>query len=352
MSRSCYKLYFTLAILFAGLPLGVEQDARANGVILSEVRPEKDAVVRSEPPRRPVERWMPFEIRAQAVNVEVGEAVAETTVEQVFFNRSGAQAEGQYLFPIAEDAGVTNFSMTMNGREMAAELLDADRARQIYQSIVSKMQDPGLLQFAGRGLIQAKVFPVPAGGECRIKLRYTEPVRVDGGLAAYRFPLNSANCQVQPIERFSLKATFRTQRPLISVFSAAHEFSIDRRSDREVVVGYEGNRMNADNDIQLFARLGTEPFGVSLLPFREGAEEGFFMARIAPGLRGRDDAVQPKNICFVLDTSGSMADANKIGQAKKALQFCVTNLGREDRFNIITFSTDVRPFRDGWSVAE
>ncbi|MBK8270851.1 MAG: VWA domain-containing protein [Planctomycetes bacterium] len=76
------------------------------------------------------------------------------------------------------------------------------------------------------------------------------------------------------------------------------------------------------------------------------------MARISPRLAGLTDAVQPKNICFVLDTSGSMADSNKIGQAKKALQFCVTNLNKEDRFNVVTFSTEVRPFRETWSLAD
>lgn len=323
--------------------------AHANGLIISPV--SETSITWAPPERRPVHSWMPFQIKNQIVDVTITEAVAETTVEQVFVNRSGRPQEGQYLFPIAEDAGVHRFTMWMNGKEVIGEVLDADRARSIYESIVNRTRDPGLLQFAGRGLIQAKVFPIPPNGECRIKLKYTEPVKIDGGLASYRFPVGSSGCRFEPIEQFSLRATVRTERPLISVFSASDQCSVDRRSEREIVVGIEKQRHAPEADFQLFAQMGTDAFGLSLLPYRMGEDEGFFMARISPRVTGRDDAIQPKNICFVLDTSGSMADSNKIAQARKAMQFCVTNLHPEDRFNVITFSTEIRSFRESWAIA-
>ncbi|MBX3394043.1 MAG: VWA domain-containing protein [Phycisphaerae bacterium] len=328
------------------LPLSV---AHANGLIISPI--SESAVATSPPERRPIHSWMPFQIKNQIVDVTITEAVAESTVEQVFVNRSGSPQEGQYLFPIAENAGVHRFTMWMNGKEVVGEMLDADRARSIYESIVSRTRDPGLLQFAGRGLIQAKVFPIPPNGECRIKLKYTEPVTIDSGLASYRFPLGSAGGRFEPIEQFSLRATVRTERPLISVFSASDQCSVDRRSEKEIVVSIERQRHAPESDFQLFAQLGMDAFGLSMLPYRMGEDEGFFMARISPRVTSRDDAIQPKNICFVLDTSGSMADSNKIAQARKAMQFCVTNLHPEDRFNVITFSTEIRSFRESWAIA-
>ena len=50
-----------------------------------------------------------------------------------------------------------------------------------------------------------------------------------------------------------------------------------------------------------------------------------------------------KDIAFVLDTSGSMADRNKLEQAKKALNFCLANLNEDDRFDIVRFSTEAEP---------
>jgi len=301
---------------------------------------------------RPIDRWIPFVIKSQQVDVSINDGVAETTIEQVFENHGGRPAEGTYMFAIAETAAVQNFSMWMNGKETTAELLDADKARQIYESIVARMRDPALLEYAGRGLIRAKVFPIPVGGECRIKLRYSEPLVRDSGLTGYRFPLQARECAQQPIERFSLKATIRSERPLSGVFSPSHECSIDRRGEKEVVIGLEQGNLVPDRDFQLFWQTGGEPFGLMLLTHRVPGGDGFFMARIAPR-NGTDDASpMPKNICFVLDTSGSMAEDNKIAQAKKALKFCLTNLGKEDRFSLIAFATEVRRFRDDWSGAD
>jgi Ca-activated chloride channel family protein len=323
--------------------------AFAQGVIISPP-PEPPSEPRILPPRwpRPIESWTPFAIAQQRVDVAINDLAAETTVEQVFVNRGGRPLEGTYLFPIPEDAAVHNFTMWMNGKEVGAELLDAERARQIYESIVSRMRDPALLQVVGCGLIQAKVFPIPPGGECRIRLKYSGLARSDGGLAAYRFPLNAAAGRNQPIEMFSLRVTIRTSQPLTSVFSPSHECSISRNGDREAVVGLEKSQLVPDNDFQLLYKTGEETFGLALLTHKPYGEDGYFMARIAPRIGGVADAPMPKNICFVLDTSGSMADDNKIAQAKKALKFCITNLGQEDRFSLITFATEVRPFRADW----
>ena len=59
----------------------------------------------------------------------------------------------------------------------------------------------------------------------------------------------------------------------------------------------------------------------------------------------KEKQVVPKDVAFVLDTSGSMA-GKKLEQAKKALQFCVENLNDGDRFEIIRFSTEVEPLFD------
>lgn len=337
-----------LAAIAAVLVFSTAVPVRGQGVIICK-RPHEPSIRR--PDRRPIHSWTPFAIKSQRVDVVIDDARAETTLEQVFVNRSRRPAEGKYLFPISVDASVHDLSMWMNGREVTGELLDADKARKIYQSIVSKMKDPALLEYTGRGLIQASVFPIPAGGECRIKLRYTEPVRRDSGLAGYRFPLRGGACSHQPIERFSLRAVIRSDRSLSSVFSPTHECSIDRRGEREVVVGFERTNVMLENDFQVFNQTGEGAFGLSMLTHRTPGEDGFFMARISPKYAETSD-ILPKNICFVLDTSGSMADDNKIAQARKALKFCVTNLESRDRFSIVSFATEVKAFRDGWVTAD
>ncbi len=59
----------------------------------------------------------------------------------------------------------------------------------------------------------------------------------------------------------------------------------------------------------------------------------------------------PRDIVFVLDTSGSM-QGKAIEQAKKALEFCVKSLSAKDRFAIIGFSTTTNAFAPALKSAD
>jgi Ca-activated chloride channel family protein len=79
---------------------------------------------------------------------------------------------------------------------------------------------------------------------------------------------------------------------------------------------------------------------------RSSDEDGYFMLLAAPDATIAPQEIAAKDVVFVFDTSGSMA-GEKIEQARKALLNLLGNLNPNDRFNIVTFSSDVRTFRDG-----
>jgi Ca-activated chloride channel family protein len=81
--------------------------------------------------------------------------------------------------------------------------------------------------------------------------------------------------------------------------------------------------------------------GLSLMSHKPDGDDGYFLLLAAPTV-AKEARPAPKDIVFVVDTSGSMAGA-KLTQAKKALQFCVENLNAEDRFEIVRFSTEAEP---------
>src|SRR5213075_503905 len=85
--------------------------------------------------------------------------------------------------------------------------------------------------------------------------------------------------------------------------------------------------------------------GVDLLTYRSGPDDGYFLLMASPGFAQAAAKVQRRDICFVIDTSGSMAEAGgkKMEQAKKALSFCLQNLNDGDRFEVIRFSTEAEP---------
>lgn len=300
-------------------------------------------------PRPPRVTYMPLSVKFHRVTVDIDNAAAVTKIDQSFHNPNPRQLEGTYIFPLADDVAVQRFSMFMNGKEVQGELLAKDKAREIYENYVRKMKDPALLEYVGTRMFKARVFPIPARGQVRIKLEYTQAVPVTNGLATYRYPLNTEKFSSKPLEEVAVTATVRSDVPLASVFSPSHPVAIDTKGPKHVVASYEDKNVRPDKDFLLYYNLSEGQFGLSLVPYRSGGEDGFFMARLAPKMPD-PEKVLPKDICFVIDTSGSMAGL-KMDQAKKSLRFCLSNLNAKDRFNVVGFSTESRPFRDGLADA-
>src|SRR5262249_23501465 len=93
-----------------------------------------------------------------------------------------------------------------------------------------------------------------------------------------------------------------------------------------------------DNDFQLFYGLSNNDFGMSLLTYREPGKDGFFLLMLSPKENLSERELVNKDIVFVLDTSGSMADEGKMEKARNALLFGIRTLHDGDRFNVINFA--------------
>jgi len=342
MSRHAPVALGLLAIITAGLiPLALPAATYADGMII--VDPHHHII--PPPPPRPIPPrliHMPLHIRFHRVNVEIANNVAVTKIDQVFANPNPRQMEGTYIFPLADDVAVQRFSMFMDGKEVKGELLDKDKARQIYEDYVRKMKDPALLEYVGTRMFKARVFPIPANGEVRIVLQYTQAVPVKGGLAAYRYPLNTEKFSPKPLGEVAIAVTVTNDLPISNVFSPTHPIRVDRKAPGHVVLSYEAQSVTPDEDFLLYYNAVETEFGLSLLTHKMNADDGFFMARLAPVLTDPTRVI-PKDVCCVIDVSGSMAGP-KMEQARKSLKFCLSNLNKDDRFGVVAFSTEPRAF--------
>lgn len=341
----------TVAILFALLCAGFT--TRADGLIIvhdpgpmppvfpppwPRPRPPRPPYV---PPTRPY-TFAPLEVKFHHVDVKVQDQVARTAVDQEFYNPNDRQLEGTYLFPVPAGANIDKFSMEVNGRQVEAELLDAQKARGIYEEIVRRHRDPALLEYAGRDLFKVRIFPIEPRSNKRIKLTYTQLLRADSGLTSYVYPLNTEKYSAQPIPAVSIKVDLESSRQLKSVYSPSHNVEVRRHGDNRATVGFEAKGIKPDSDFQLLFSTAEGDVGVNLLTHKTGAEEGYFLLLVTPAFQTGDRKVAAKDVSLVLDTSGSMA-GKKLEQARKAIMFCVESLNDRDRFEIIRFSTEAEP---------
>lgn len=310
-----------------------------------------DGIIIIDPPPHPDQEIIPLEIVYHRVKINIIKGVAVTHIDEMFFNPNDIDLEGTFIFPLPHGASISNFSLYINGKKVDGEILPADEARDIYEDIVRRMKDPALLEYADRNLFKLRVYPIPARGERRIELSYSETLKYDFGTVKYVYPLDTEKYSSAPINDVTIDASIKTNIPIKSVYSPSHDIDVVRRGNNEVRFSYEEKDILPDKDFVLYYTLSNKDVDTSLITYRERGDLGFFMLLLTPKPDVDPKDVNPKDVTFVLDTSGSMK-GEKIEQARNALTFCIKSLNKGDRFNIIRFATDTESFSKSLVVGD
>jgi Ca-activated chloride channel family protein len=297
------------------------------------------------PDRHPDGPVPPLSVKYHRVKVEIVGQVAKTSVDQVFINHFGRDIEGTYIFPVPEGASVSDFAMFIGDERVAGEILDSREARRIYEDIVRRMRDPGLLEYVGRNLFRARIYPIPAHGTKRVQISYTEVLKAENGLVRYLYPLNTERFSRDPIEDVGISVGIESPVPLVNVYSPSHKVSVRKDAEGRARVGYEERQVRPDKDFVVYYSLSKDDIGLSFLSW-EGPDGGTFMLLAGPRFAAAGEKVVAKRIVLVLDSSGSMSGA-KIRQAKEAARFIVNHLGRGDEFTLVDFDDGVSAFSEG-----
>ncbi|HEX8502579.1 MAG TPA: VIT and VWA domain-containing protein [Pyrinomonadaceae bacterium] len=323
-----------LLCLFFGLVMMalVTATASAQGVIVP------GPCRRCPPVPRPLPLPRALPVKSIKIDARIAAQVATTHVEQVFRNDTDATLEGTYFFPIPESASIAEFAIWDGDRRLVGEVRSREEARRIYDEIVRRQRDPGLLEYAGRDLFQASIFPIPPHSDKKLELTYTQVLTAEGGTVAYRYPLGTGRNVAQITGTVSGRVEVEGREPVRNLYSPSHEIDVTRPGERRARVSFESAAGREPQDFQLFYTLSDADFGMTLLTHREPGKQGFFLLTISP----KDDLAEAeyaaKDVVFVLDTSGSMAEAGKMEKARAALLFGVRSLRPADRFNVINFA--------------
>jgi Ca-activated chloride channel family protein len=322
-------LCFNVLIFFA-FSAGL---ARAQGIIVP--RPCETC------PRPPRPSQLPRALPVKSIKLDtrINAQVATTHVEQIFRNDSDATLEGTYFFPIPETASVSEFVIWDGDRRLVGEVRSREEARRIYDEIVRRQRDPGLLEYAGKDLFQASIFPIPPRSDKKLELTYTQVLRAQSGTVSYRYPLGT-NHNLASIGRVSGALEIEGNKPLRNIYSPSHAVDVrPAQGGQRARVSFETTAAGREpQDFQLFYTLSSEDFGLSLLTHREPGKDGYFLLMISPKDNWAESEYTAKDIVFVIDTSGSMAEEGKMEKARAAMLFGVKTLRADDRFNVISFA--------------
>ncbi|MGI8654167.1 MAG: VIT and vWA domain-containing protein [Pyrinomonadaceae bacterium] len=287
---------------------------------------------------RPIQLPRALPVKYIKLDTKIREQVATTHVEQIFRNDTDAMLEGTYFFPIPETASITEFAIWDGERKLVGEVRSREEARRIYDDIMRRQRDPGLLEYAGKDLFQASIFPINPHSDKKLELTYTQILRAENNTVAYRYPLGTGGRQLAAIGTVAGRIEIEGRDALRNLYSPTHKIDTARNGANQARVSFESAAGRDPQDFQLFYTLSRDDFASTLLTHREPGKDGYFLLMISP----KDDLAEreyaAKDIVFVLDTSGSMADEGKMEKARAALLFGVKNLRAADRFNVVSFS--------------
>lgn len=287
----------------------------------------------------------PIEISEVAANVRILQQVATTSMEIGLANQSERQQEAEILMPVPDGAVVRSFTFGGSASEQTTKLLPKAEAKSIYRSIVSKLRDPALLEFAGYNLVRSSVFPVPARGTQRVRLVYEHILPADGNRIDYVLPRSeSFEATSTP---WKITVQVRSKTPLATVYSPSHQIGVERPAPEQALVRVEGGPKLEPGPFRLSYLTEGNGLTGSLMAYpdaRIGGGYFLLLAGVPPGAQATTTAIK-REVTLVLDRSGSM-QGEKIEQVRAAALQVVEGLEEGEAFNIIDYSDSIAKFAE------
>lgn len=295
----------------------------------------------------PVDRTQ-HQIKIAGVNVGVVivEQVATTTMDIQLTNPSGSRLEAELLVPVPDGAVVRGFTFQGAAKEPTAEVLPKNVATETYRSIVAKVRDPALLEFAGYNLIRSSVFPVDPHGMQVVRLTYEHLLPADAQRVDYVLPRTESIDYRVP---WDVAVKIKSKQPIATVYSPSHQLDIQRGGPHEVAIKIPADKMQEPGPLQLAYLRQEKPDEVtaSLLAYPDPKTGGGYfllLAGLPVSAAGDGDAPAVKReVTLVIDRSGSMA-GEKLKQAQAAALQVVQGLEDGEAFNVIDYSDSISSF--------
>jgi len=294
--------------------------------------------------------------------------VARARVVQTFRNPHDVWYEGIYVFPLPESGAVDALRLVVGSRIVEGEIRERNAAKQAYAQARGAGKRAALLDQERPNIFTTRVANIGPGETVVVELEYQQVVRYDRGRFSLRFPMvvgpryiPAASLQVADAMRVTppvmqpgtegertnpvaIQVMLDAGVPLAAIESAHHRIEVKAPSDsrREIVLAGGTTPANRDFELSWSPRPAPLPQAAWFTEEKDGKHYGLLM--LLPPAAPRS-ARLPREVIFVLDTSGSMGGAS-IRQAKEALELALARLQLQDRFNVIEFNSSAQALFD------
>jgi len=306
------------------------------------------------------------------VKAEISGFLARVNVTQEFENTSGDKIEAVYTFPLSAKAAVDDMTMLVGDRVVKGAIKKREEARALYEAARDKGHIASLLDQERPNIFTQSVANIMPGAKVKITISYVELLQYDEGAYDFRFPMVVAPRYIpgHPIGKegggwasdthrvpdashitpnvtppgtraghdISVEVKVDAGVAIEKLQCPTHEISVDKPGAQQAVVHLRDQAVLPNKDFLLRYAVAGQRIDDAVLVHR-GARGGFFTLILQPPARVPAAGVLPRELIFVLDTSGSMSGF-PIEKAKEAMKLAMDGLRPRDTFNLITFSGD------------
>ncbi len=284
----------------------------------------------------------PLSLGVHAVTVDIRDQIARTVIEESFVNHTAGRLEGVFYFPLPADASISGFGIWVGDRLVEADVVEKQRAREIYETLLRERVDPGLLEWTSGNVFKARVYPIEPRSDKRIRITYTQVLPQRDNRFRYSYALPGEMLRQHPLRELTIDVKVSSVLPLAQVSCPTHPARIDK-TGHAARVEFSAQHYVPDRDFEVVVELERGQPDAVLIPHRRG-EDGYFMCLIGTGAgasaalpdgsrlnEGRDG--ETLELLVLADTSGSM-DAGSRRRQQEFIAALFGGLAPEDRINL------------------
>jgi Ca-activated chloride channel family protein len=307
------------------------------------------------------------------VQIDVSGFVARATVTQKYHNPFDKPIEAVYTFPLPEDAAVDDMQMTIGKRVIKGLIKRREEARQLYEQAKRQGQRASLLEQERPNVFTQSVANILPGEEIIVTLRYVNILKYAEGNYELVFPMvvgpryipgDTATGQtgtgwakdtnvvpdaskitppvLKPGERtghdISLAVNLEAGVPIQNLLSISHKIDVTEISNHAKTLQLHPSDTLPNKDFVLrYEVAGKAPEMATIAHHDERG--GFFTLIIQPQRTVTEAEVIPRELIFIVDTSGSMSGF-PIDKSKEAMRKLIKGMRSSDTFNVVRFSGD------------
>lgn len=300
------------------------------------------------------------------VDVQISGDLASVKVTQTFENPGSLPMNARYLFPLPADAAVWDMRFIIGDLVIQGEIQPRAQAEATFEAAKAEGQQAALLTQHRPNVFTQQLANLPPGQSVKVELQYAHAVpRLDGAYS-FHFPMvvgprylpsgdgepgaapalnqwtmPAAHAPLAPPEhidadRVGLRVRLDGGTPLRWVESPSHPITQQAQGPHRVELGLAEGRVLDNADFVLRYSLAEAQLAAALTTqASEGA--GTLSLLLEPPQQAGEQALTPRELVFVLDTSCSMS-GQPMASSKRFMQRALQTLREGDTFRVIQFS--------------